>query len=404
MVSLNPIWVAAALDALRSNIAAANQMGNVEGHLARHLLKEDARLGISWVVDCNDEWMDRSYDPANLASVAALAYTVARTGNTRYLSQLETGLQRATARDPRAAGHGAALHESSVFLGLCLGGQYFSATCGRYSAWCASVATNPLQKSQSSRFDAMTAYAARLCGAATVGAVLDLNGSIADRAAFDWWYRLPENQGQVPIEVLTELRRGIVEELLSKPMEQLPAHQAALLWLSLREAVAQTASALMHTAEAVADVLREFEPSMKRWRWDSSEAQDSVRWIVRSEREVQDIVWLMLRPICRDLVDEDTLPKFGHSAYRPDFGVPSLGLLVEIKYARRAADFKSIEKEILEDLVPYLRTPDRYRRVLVFIYDASSSVQVHDTTRKALCSVAGISDVIIVCRPSQLPA
>jgi hypothetical protein len=83
--------------------------------------------------------------------------------------------------------------------------------------------------------------------------------------------------------------------------------------------------------------------------------------------------------------------------------VPSLGLLIEAKFARSAADFKAIEKQVLEDLVPYLKAPERYREVLVFIYDDSCSVQHHDTTIRALRSVAGISDVITVCRPSQLP-
>ncbi len=143
---------------------------------------------------------------------------------------------------------------------------------------------------------------------------------------------------------------------------------------------------------------------MKRWRWDPEKLQNPVRWSIRSEREVQDILWLMLRSICPDLEDEDTLPKFGHSAYKADFGIPSLALLVEVKYARSAADFREIEKQVLEDLVPYLKTPERYREVLVFIYDASSSVQEHDTTVRALRSVPGIADVIVVSRPSQLPA
>jgi hypothetical protein len=31
-------------------------------------------------------------------------------------------------------------------------------------------------------------------------------------------------------------------------------------------------------------------------------------------------------------VDEETLPKLGHSTYRADFGIPSLGILIEVKY------------------------------------------------------------------------
>jgi len=42
----------------------------------------------------------------------------------------------------------------------------------------------------------------------------------------------------------------------------------------------------------------------------------------------------MLRPVFDDLVDEETLRKLGHSTYRADFAIPSLGLLIEVKYAR----------------------------------------------------------------------
>jgi hypothetical protein len=143
---------------------------------------------------------------------------------------------------------------------------------------------------------------------------------------------------------------------------------------------------------------------MKRWRWDAKDLKNPIRWKVVSEREVQDILWLILRRIAPDLEDEDTLHKFGHSTYRADFGIPSLGLLIEAKFARNATDFKDIEKQVLEDLVPYLKAPERYRELLIFIYDDSCSVQHHDTTINALRSVQGISDVIIACRPSQLPS
>ncbi len=78
-------------------------------------------------------------------------------------------------------------------------------------------------------------------------------------------------------------------------------------------------------------------------------------------------------------------------------------LLIEVKFARAAADFKTIEKEVLQDIEPYRRLPERYREILVFIYDDSCSVQEHDTTRRALRSLQGVAEVLIVSRPSHLP-
>jgi hypothetical protein len=102
------------------------------------------------------------------------------------------------------------------------------------------------------------------------------------------------------------------------------------------------------------------------------------------------------------VVDEDALPKLGHSTYKADFGIGSLKLIIEAKFATSKDDFKKIEKEVQEDCIPYLRDL-RYESLIVFIYDDSASVQEHDTTRRALLEIPGIVDVVIVSRPSQLP-
>lgn len=160
---------------------------------------------------------------------------------------------------------------------------------------------------------------------------------------------------------------------------------------------------MLQSTSTVARLLGQFESCLGRWRWDSHDLKVPVRWLIRSEREVQDILWAILRSAFPDLEDDDTLPKFGHSTYRADLGIPSLGLLIEVKFARSAAEFKEIEKQVLEDIVPYLRSPERYRQVLVFIYDDSCSVQEHETTRQALVTVQGVADVLVVSRPSHLP-
>jgi hypothetical protein len=403
MVPVSERWVALALDQLRANIASANQIGNVEGLLARHILYPDSRMGLQWTVDCDDEWMKRFYDPTNLGSVAALAYTVVQTGLFTWRGELEAGMQRATARDPKAAGPAAALHDPAVLIGLCLGARALQDRSNQYTTWCSSVVRDFLALAAGRRVDPMWAYAAQICSTERPSLPLDVNAPLTHRAALDWWYRRVENRPSVIVSNLVALRRSIVEDLLSEPLPQLPGHQAALLWRCLRDAISEVAASTLQTPATISCLLRQFEPSMKRWRWDTEDLQRPIRWPIRGEREVQDILWLMLRPVAPDLEDEDTLPKFGHSTYRADFGIPSLGLLIEAKFARSAADFKAIEKQVLEDLVPYLKSPERYREVLVLIYDDSCSVQNHDTTVRALRSVAGITDVVIVCRPSQLP-
>src|ERR1022692_3405745 len=143
----------------------------------------------------------------------------------------------------------------------------------------------------------------------------------------------------------------------------------------------------------VGTVLRRFQAAMRRWRYDPSTLKNPVRWVINSEREVQDIVWVLLRTVFPDVVDEEPLRKVGHSSYRSDFGIPSLGVLVEIKYVRAAAEFKHIEKQIYEDSVAYLKDKATYKKIIVFIYDASASVQEHATTIDALLGIEHIADV-----------
>lgn len=67
-------------------------------------------------------------------------------------------------------------------------------------------------------------------------------------------------------------------------------------------------------------------------------------------------------------------------------------MLVEVKYVRTAAEFRKIEKEIYEDTVAYFRDRGTYKKLVVFIYDASASVQEHATTAAALLELEDIID------------
>ncbi len=184
----------------------------------------------------------------------------------------------------------------------------------------------------------------------------------------------------------------------------LGAARAAVVWSAVHASLVRSVDELVLSRSHVATLLRRFEAAMRRWRWDDPTVvrQRPIRWEITAEREVQDILWIILRSVFEDVIDEETLPKVGHSTYRADFGIPSLRLLIEVKYARKASDFRMLEKEVMEDSIAYLQRSDRYDRILVFIYDDSASVQEHDITERSLRELPGIEDVVIVSRPSQL--
>jgi len=390
------------LERLRVEIVEANQPGNVEGLLARHFLGEDVRLGFDWDVDCDEAWLTELYDPSSLPSVAVLGFTARHRSTEAMLMALNNGLARAVSRDATAASQNVNLHSPPVLVGLVLAAEQFKDSAPHYLSWCREV-IQAIKTSATSGSDALTHYAGTLAGASQ-SPIPELEaGELVELAAQDWLLSLPSAPPVMPAR-RKALKQAVVQQALIEDVGGRAANEAALIWRSIHHAITEATSDMLRSPETVLHMLEQFEASLKRWRWDAQELKSPIRWPILSEREVQDILYLMLRPVFLDVEDEDTLPKFGHSTYRADFGIPSLGLLIEVKYARSAAAFKDIEKEVLEDIVPYLQAPERYNRIVVFIYDDSASVQVHETTARALRRAPGIAGVVIVSRPSQLPA
>lgn len=115
-----------------------------------------------------------------------------------------------------------------------------------------------------------------------------------------------------------------------------------------------------------------------------------------NEREVQDILWIMLRSHYDDLVREETLPKFGVKSYKPDFGIPSIRLLVEVKFIGEPTDASSIQEELLADASGYINDSSNYDSLVVFVYDAVHKLRDSRKFAEDLTSVDGISETIVV--------
>ena len=115
-----------------------------------------------------------------------------------------------------------------------------------------------------------------------------------------------------------------------------------------------------------------------------------------SERQVQDIIWIMLRAQFDRVDREDTLPKFGLKSYRPDFGVPDLRTLVEVKFIGPKTNPAEVQEEVLGDVPGYLTANPSYAGLVVFLYDAAHKLLDARKFVEDLRSVEGILDVIVV--------
>ena len=111
----------------------------------------------------------------------------------------------------------------------------------------------------------------------------------------------------------------------------------------------------------------------------------------------------MLSPLFKDLEDEENLPSIGQKHPRYDLGIPSLGVIIEVKYVRERREFAKIIEQVAADVSLYLNQATTYQKIIAFIYDDSSSPEEHQECRSGLLTIDGISDVIIVSRPGKMP-
>jgi hypothetical protein len=401
MVSLNQtLYLQPSLDRLRVAVLEQNRPGSVEGLLAHHVLRDDPQINIEWQVGCNQSWVDNEFKPTNLDHVAALGFFLWAHPTTHYTAQLLDGLSRVRDRDAFIGEHLSLAHNPSRLLGILLGALALGHEGLETLEWCRDV-LNKLQQKADTTFDPLVPYLFYRAFGTKISIASNQKTNLYELAVADWLMRNQMTLDELSLSRLQEDRKKILF-IAATDLRFESASQAAFIWSAVSAILFHALGDASLQPSSVVAVLQNFEASMKRWRWDSDKMQKPIRWAITQERDVQDILWLILRSYFRDVVDEDTLPKLGHSSYKADFGITSLKLIVEVKFAKGKDDFKKIEKEIQEDAVPYLRDI-RYEAIVVFIYDDSASVQAHDTTRRALKEIPGVIDVVIVSRPSQLP-
>jgi REase_DpnII-MboI len=400
MVPMNQsLYLQPSLDRLRVAVLEQNRPGSVEGLLAHHILKDDSRISVDWQVGCTQEWIDTEFKPTHLDHVAALGYFLWAQPTSKFTAQLLDGLGRMRERDAFKGEHLSLSHNPTRLLGIILGSLALGAAASETLTWCREVLEKMRQKGLTD-FDPLVPYLFFRAFDEKVSAAPHSTPSLYELAFADWAIRHQMQQGESSLQRLNEDRQSILFQAATDLRFE-SASQAAFIWSTVTSILFYALGAASLQPKHVAAVLLNFEAAMKRWRWDGEELQKPVRWPVTQEREIQDILWLILRSYFPDVVDEDALPKLGHSTYKADFGIGSLKLIIEAKFATSKDDFKKIEKEVQEDCIPYLRDL-RYESLIVFIYDDSASVQEHDTTRRALLEIPGIVDVVIVSRPSQL--
>jgi hypothetical protein len=124
------------------------------------------------------------------------------------------------------------------------------------------------------------------------------------------------------------------------------------------------------TIQDVSDALDEFSECV---RYLNTRRSAGAVLSLDSEGDVQDALYLILRPWVRDLVPETPTDKIGNRYTIRDFVSRSLRLVLEAKYVRDKDHGKSISKEMHDDIEVYRHNPV-CETILFFVYDPDSLI------------------------------
>lgn len=94
---------------------------------------------------------------------------------------------------------------------------------------------------------------------------------------------------------------------------------------------------------------------------------------IRSEADVQDAIYLMLRPWIHDLIWENPTDKVGSRYSIKDFLSKELNLVIEAKYVRDKKHGKEISAELHDDIETYRHHP-HCSTIVFFIYDPETHI------------------------------
>lgn len=183
------------------------------------------------------------------------------------------------------------------------------------------------------------------------------------------------------------------------------AAQAAALTLLLRDAATIRPGAV--TVEDVGVLLLGVQRSLKRWVWeDQPRTRNSAaaRWEVENEYHVQDLLWAILAPVFPDLDDEEWHKSLGHHSPRSDLAIPSLELIVEVKFLRAGGTsvFSNVIKEVAADCSTYLQPGSAYRHIIAVVWDDLARTEQHSELRQGLLRLPGVRDAVVLSRPSVM--
>jgi hypothetical protein len=144
----------------------------------------------------------------------------------------------------------------------------------------------------------------------------------------------------------------------------------ALRELYPRTALVRPGSATGRGVQSVVSALEQFPECV---RYLNTRRSSGAVIDINSEADVQDVVFLMLRPSVTDLIPENPTDKIASRYSIKDFLSKELELAVEAKFIRDKKHGKEISRELHDDIEMYRNHP-ACRSLVFFIYDRDALI------------------------------
>ena len=158
--------------------------------------------------------------------------------------------------------------------------------------------------------------------------------------------------------------------------------------------------------EDVSKLLKRVPAGLRRWTWEEKSRTQGGKprqWYIENEYHVQNLLYFLLAAVFADIREEEYTRSVGQKKPRVDLEIPSLKLVIEIKFWYRKDKPQKIIGEIAEDTSLYLAQGSPHEQMIAFIWDDSRRTEEHDLLESGIKTLPGIFDVVIVSRPGCMP-
>lgn len=182
--------------------------------------------------------------------------------------------------------------------------------------------------------------------------------------------------------------------------------EEAVLDLAAFRFLAQGASQFDLRAPNLEDVgllLRRIPAGLRRWTWEDQKktpGSSAQKWRVENEYHFQNLLCAVLSPVFADLRDEEWLASVGQKKPRADLVIPSLHLVIEVKYWRERSSPQELISQIGEDVSLYLKVGSPYRKVLPIVWDKGRRTEQYDLLITGLSQIRDVVSPVFIAQPA----